>query len=72
MPRLADFRRSKDEFFRDDPHSPLTPGQRRAFTGLSYYAENPALRLVVELEALTPQRPVTLNTSTGSPAPYSL
>jgi hypothetical protein len=33
---LEQFRIEKDEFYRHDRRSPLTPDQQRAFTGLSY------------------------------------
>jgi len=42
---LKRFRTEKDQVFARDPHSPLTPEQRRAFGGLAYFDENP--RLVV-------------------------
>jgi uncharacterized protein (DUF1684 family) len=45
MTDLDQFRREKDEFFRQSPQSPLLPEQRASFTGLSYFPENPELRL---------------------------
>jgi uncharacterized protein (DUF1684 family) len=48
--RLAAFRRRKDEFFQTDPHSPLTPEQKEAFSGLEYFPDNPALALEVPLD----------------------
>jgi len=50
MSELEEFRGAKDEFFRDDPRSPLTPEQRAAFQGLSYSPEDPALRIEAELD----------------------
>jgi len=68
--RLDDFRREKDEFFRHDPQSPLTHDQRQSFTGLNYYPENLARRLVVEVEEHKPKQTVALITSTGGVQEY--
>jgi len=67
MSRLERFRSHKDDFFRTDPHSPLTPEQQSDFDGLSYYPEDPALRFEVMLDrdAVNPE-PVELDTSTGT------
>jgi uncharacterized protein (DUF1684 family) len=48
--RLEAFRRRKDDFFANDPHSPLTPEQKAEFTSLAYYPENPDLTLEVPLD----------------------
>jgi uncharacterized protein len=42
---LEEFRAAKDDFFLHHPQSPLTPGQRAAFTGLAYFHADPALRI---------------------------
>ena|SRR3989442_6176341 len=42
-PELKRFRAEKDRVFAKDPHSPLTPEQRRSFRGLAYFDENPRL-----------------------------
>jgi hypothetical protein len=65
MSSLADFRKSKDDFFRRDAHSPLALSQKRAFKGLSYFDENPQLDLTLELEEFEAQETVELQTSTG-------
>ncbi len=70
MSPLDDFRREKDEFFKHDPQSPLTPEQRKKFGGLKYYPENPALRIVTPIEEYTDKQPVTMITSTGSVQEY--
>lgn len=44
-------RKAKDEFFRRDHGSPLTHEQRRSFTGLAYYPDDPAYRFVLTLDA---------------------
>jgi hypothetical protein len=48
--RLEAFRRRKDDFFANDPHSPLTPEQKEEFTSLAYFPENPDLALEVPLD----------------------
>lgn len=42
--RIAHQRTAKDTFFRTSPHSPITPGDRPAFAGLSYFPVDLALR----------------------------
>ena len=44
MSELTDFRKSKDHYFGQDHHSPLTPEQQKRFAGLAYYPENPTLQ----------------------------
>jgi uncharacterized protein (DUF1684 family) len=70
MSDLDDFRREKDAFFRDDPHSPLTPAQRRSFRGLRYYPENPALVFDLVPEVFAEPEVVTMQTSTGDEQTY--
>ena len=70
MDELDDFRRGKDEFFREDPHSPLRAAQRRAFTGLRYYPEAPTLRLAVQPQPFEEAEFVEMQTSTGDMRPY--
>lgn len=48
--RLESFRARKDEFFKAESGSPLTPEQRERFTALAYFPENPALALEVSLD----------------------
>jgi uncharacterized protein (DUF1684 family) len=68
--QLDELRRQKDEFFKHDPQSPLTSEQRRDFKGLSYYPENPELRIVTTVEEYVHKKPVTMITSTGSVQEY--
>jgi hypothetical protein len=70
MSALDEFHKDKDDFFKDDPQSPLTAEQKRAFAGLNYYPENPALRLELPLEAAAAPKPVILPTSTGEAREY--
>jgi hypothetical protein len=67
---LAEFRANKDEFFRDAPDSPLTAHQKRAFSGLRYYPENPALALELPVEVFPERELVAMQTSTGGEAVY--
>lgn len=70
MNELATFRAQKDQFFAAHPQSPLTPEQRQAFHGLSYFPENPALRLEVTVEEFPEQDEIALPTSTGDVGTY--
>jgi uncharacterized protein (DUF1684 family) len=70
MSDLEQFRKQKDQFFGSDPHSPLSAAQKRAFKGLSYYAENPALRFDVTVEPFAEQKHIRMQTSTGDVQDY--
>lgn len=70
MSELTDFREEKDAFFQRHPQSPLTPDQRRGFTGLNYFPENDALRLEVTVNPLNDQQPMQMQTSTGGVQTY--
>jgi uncharacterized protein (DUF1684 family) len=67
---IDEFRRAKDEFFRDDPQSPLTPEQRHEFSGLAYYEENPALDVALVPEPFAERELLSMQTSTGNEAAY--
>ena len=70
MDDLDRFRREKDDFFRTNPASPLTPAQRQAFTGLRYFPPNPALRLTTEVEEFPEKDEVQMQTTTGDVQTY--
>jgi uncharacterized protein (DUF1684 family) len=70
MTELEDLRAEKDEHFKHSSQSPLTAEQRRDFTGLNYFAENPALRLEVEVEEFGPKPEIEMQTSTGGAQHY--
>ncbi len=70
MSVLEDFRKAKDDFFKNDFQSPLAPQQKRDFSGLHYYPENPALQLELSLEKADGSQPVVLQTSTGEAREY--
>jgi uncharacterized protein (DUF1684 family) len=70
MSELDDLRREKDAFFKSHPQSPLTREQKQAFAGLSYFPENPALRLEVEVQEFDPKERLEMQTSTGGTQTY--
>jgi len=70
MTQLSDFRKEKNDFFKNHPQSPLTAEQKRAFAGLSYFPENPALRLEVKVEEFKEKETVQMQTSTGDVQSY--
>lgn len=72
MNYLEQFRIAKDDDFRAGNNSPLTPAQQRSFRGLSYYPENPDLKLELYLERSFRSEPVILQTSTGASREYTL
>jgi hypothetical protein len=65
MTQLDEFRKMKDEFFKQQPDSPLTLKQREAFTSLEYFPENPALRLDLSIEEYPVKDVIEMQTSTG-------
>lgn len=70
MTDLSSARQKKDDFFKNDRHSPLTRAQKQHFQGLRYFPENPALALELPLEPCEPPQPVTLQTSSGEVREY--
>lgn len=58
-------RQQKDQFFKTNPQSPLTPEQQAKFTGLRYYPYNPELDLTVKAEAFNDGKFVPIQTTTG-------
>lgn len=65
MSELTEFRAAKDEFFATDHNSPLTGEQRQAFSGLTYFPENPDLRLELDIEEFPQKETIEMQTSTG-------
>ena len=70
MSKLEQFRKEKDDFFRQSPQSPLLPEQQASFTGLSYFPENPELRLSVEVNRFPEEQEVKIQTNTGDVQTY--
>ena len=70
MTELDEFRREKDEFFKEHSQSPLTREQKTDFSGLQYFPENDELRLEVKVDLLGDSRPFQMQTTTGSVQMY--
>ena len=70
MTELDDYRAAKDDFFRRQPDSPLTPPQRASFDGLRYFLENPALVFEASVAPFEEHERVEMQTSTGDTAEY--
>ncbi len=72
MSELMDFQKAKDQFFAQDPHSPLLPEQRQHFQGLDYFPENPDLRFVLKVDEFSEEdkEVIDIITSTGDLSPH--
>jgi uncharacterized protein len=70
MSELADFRKMKDTFFKENYQSPLDQVERASFTGLKYYPENPELCFDLALEKFPKPEKVIMPTSTGDQQDY--
>jgi hypothetical protein len=68
---LQSFRAQKDDFFAQNPHSPLTHQQRADFRGLDYFPENPALCLEVDVERFAEKQEVQIQSTTGDVLSYT-
>ena len=63
-------RAEKDQFFKQSEQSPLTPEQQDRFTGLRYYPPNPALDLIVSIEAVDESEAAEIETTSGETRRY--
>ena len=63
-------REQKDEYFGNDPHSPIPPDKRADFDGLAYYPIDEGYRFEVELDRYEDPDTVTVGTSTGGEQDY--
>jgi uncharacterized protein (DUF1684 family) len=70
MSLLEQLRGEKNDFFRDDQHSPLTADQKQDFSGLHYFPENPELNIRLEVEEFPDKQIVTMQTTTGDVQDY--
>jgi hypothetical protein len=72
MTELEDFRADKDEFFREQPQSPLRPEQRETFEGLAYFPEDETLviRGRLETEGVDLDERIVMPTTTGGEQVY--
>jgi uncharacterized protein (DUF1684 family) len=48
--RVSDWRKERDQFFKNHVRSPLTPKEKRGFKGLKYYPFNPKYVFVGQIE----------------------
>jgi len=67
---LEQFRTGKDEFYRHDRRSPLTPDQQRGFNGLSYFAENSGLVIKARIDRHVQPGVVHMETTKGEGQAY--
>jgi len=70
MSELTDFHKAKDDFFKNDPQSPLNQAQKGAFSGLNYYPENTQLRYNLPIEKTEKMEHVIMATSIGDQQEY--
>ena len=70
--RLQAFRVRRDDFFKSEPDSPLTPEQKERFTSLDYFPENPALTLELPLDTSGEGigEVLTIGTTDGQAKPF--
>ncbi|MFB6183909.1 MAG: DUF1684 domain-containing protein [Haloarculaceae archaeon] len=67
---LRAHRRRKDEYFEQDPHSPLPPDEQASFDGLNYYPPDADYYFVVPLHEHDDKETVTVGTSTDGEREY--
>lgn len=62
---LEEERRQKDAFFAEAPESPIPPGKRGSFAGLSYFPPHAGYRLEVRLQEHKDKQVVTFASTNG-------
>ncbi len=67
---VIELRQEKDQFFKNDPDSPMPPEHRVAFKGLSYFPPDPSYKVPARLYRFDKPEPVFMATSTGSRQSY--
>jgi hypothetical protein len=63
-------REAKDEYFGENPHSPIPPAERDGFEGLSYYSIDASYRFELPLHEYDDRETVTVGTSTDGERDY--
>jgi len=63
-------RERKDEYFGEDPRSPLPPDVQTDFDGLDYYEVDPDYRYELDLDRFEDPEPVVVGTSTDGEQEY--
>ncbi|MCH2504028.1 MAG: hypothetical protein MK125_00505, partial [Dehalococcoidia bacterium] len=66
MSELTDFRKSKDNYFGQDHHSPLTPEQHGRCSRLAYYPENSELQFALAIDELPDQEKESIEIATST------
>jgi uncharacterized protein (DUF1684 family) len=67
---LEQFRTEKDDFYRHDHRSPLTPDQQRGFKGLTYFSENRALVINARIDRQVQPGVIRMETTRGEQQVY--
>lgn len=67
---LLAHRRQKDEFFASNRQSPIPADERSAFDGLSYFDPDAAFRVAADLELVTADDTITLETTVDTEVEY--
>lgn len=67
---VEDFRKNKDEDFKEAGDSPIPARDQAAFTGLRYFPPDPALRVVASVEPAAGGRALRMQTSDGRERDY--
>jgi hypothetical protein len=67
---LLAYRDQKDEYLKNDPHSPIPPEEREAFDGLDYFEPDPDLRFTVPLHEHEQKETITISTTTEGEREY--
>lgn len=70
--KLLDFRKEKDEAWKNSGESPLTDGQKQEFKGLNYFPPNPSLSFELVLNTNIPGvgKKVNIKTTGGDEQVY--
>ena len=63
-------RERKDEYFGEDPHSPIPPDERESFDGLAYYPPDDEYRFLLPLHEHDEKEAITVATSTDGEQTY--
>jgi hypothetical protein len=67
---LLEFRKDKDEFFKEDDRSPLTATQQRSFRGLTYFPENASLVVKAKIDRKVEPGAIRMDTTKGEEQTY--
>ena len=62
---VVEFRRRRDQLMRTHPQSPVPPGDRSSFSGISYFAPDPSYRVECRLDP--PESDDEIVIETGGP-----